>query len=136
MIIQSAGAVYWRSTFWFRKFEMVWKSALSVQDVTKLLNVSIDEDKRSCISNAYNYISSDLSKHVNVKYQLLADQVTNGNVSLNYVPTKAMVEEVFIKISIRTNLAKLMEHTNTGENGIESACVESKWLKWSDTVRS
>lgn len=92
---------------------MVLNSAFSVWVGKKLQKTLIGEHSCVLLSDAYSRTSLDLSKHIDVKYQVLVDSVTIQTVSLHYVLTKAMVTDIFTKILERSKSKTLIELINT-----------------------
>lgn len=63
----------------------------------KLMKVWNAEDKQECIISAYSLVCTDLSKHVEVKSQVMVDNVPNGSMGLQYVLTDAMMADILTK---------------------------------------
>jgi len=59
--------------------------------------VTIREDNQACLALATNGVFSTKSKHVDVRFHLVRDNVTRGEVFLEYTPTEEMLADGFTK---------------------------------------
>lgn len=57
----------------------------------------IGEDNQACVADAEKSVLSDMSKHVDLKYQVLVDNVENGNVRLRFVQKDNTVTDMLTK---------------------------------------
>ena len=54
-------------------------------------------DSTSAISVAKNPVLHSKTKHIEVRYHFLRDNVEKGNISLSYVPTQDQLADIFTK---------------------------------------
>lgn len=73
-----------REILWLKKFKDLWKLVVPNDGVDRMFNISIGEDNILCIKDAHILIVSEMSKHVDIKYQFLVDHVERGNVGLQF----------------------------------------------------
>ncbi len=57
----------------------------------------IHEDNNPCIHMANNPSTSARTKHIDLKYHIVRERVSNGDVKLVYVPTQDQVADVLTK---------------------------------------
>lgn len=86
-----------RDVLWLLKFKHDVSKVLEVDAVNKMFDVTVGEDNQGCISDVHNANMTDLNKHVDLKYQLLADHIRRGDMQLEYVPSAKMVADIFTK---------------------------------------
>lgn len=79
------------------KFQTSLKIILPNDDLRCIFSICSAEDNQGCIADARNRSLSDLSKHVDVKYQFVGDHIRNGNINIHYVSTIRMVVDSFTK---------------------------------------
>ena len=79
--------------------------------------IEILEDNQSAICLAKNPQSHGRTKHVDIKYHYIRDQVESGNIKLVYCPSEKMVADILTKglpvsqfVKLR-KLAGVSEHT-------------------------
>lgn len=101
-----------RELLWFKKFGNMLERIISKKKVDQLFNVSIAEDNQACIREAKNPGSSELSKHIDVKFQFLVDNIQKGIVDIHYVPTENMAADLFTKNLKRIRFEKLRDSIN------------------------
>lgn len=70
---------------------------LDEKAVSTLLDVSIGKDNQSCTANATYPVLSDYSKHVDLKYRYLEDDIGNGAIGIHNLPTEEMVASALTK---------------------------------------
>ena len=54
-------------------------------------------DSTSAVSVAKNPVLHSTTKHIEVRYHFLRDNVEKGNISLSYVPTQDQLADIFTK---------------------------------------
>ncbi|GJZ81890.1 hypothetical protein Tco_0646884 [Tanacetum coccineum] len=54
-------------------------------------------DNKSAIAFCYNNVQHSRSKHIDVRYHFIKEQVENGVVELNFVRTEYQLEDIFTK---------------------------------------
>ena len=59
--------------------------------------MEILEDNQSAICLANNPIFHGRTKHVELKYHFIRDQVGQGNITLTYCPSEAMIADILTK---------------------------------------
>lgn len=86
-----------REALWLQKFEEFFDRILIKGEAHDIFNITLGEDNMGCIRDAQTPVISDLSKHVDIKYQFLVDHVRRGNVKLQFVPTNEMLADILTK---------------------------------------
>lgn len=81
--------------------------------VKKLFDVVIGDNNQAFIADASNDGLSDLSKYVDLKYQLLVYLVPKGDLRLEYVPSEEMVADLLTKNLAFPKLKALVELRGT-----------------------
>lgn len=89
------------------------------------MKILITKDNQGCITAPYNPLSTDLSRHVKVQYQLVVDIVENGSVVLHYIQTDVMIANIFTKNLKPAKFAQLKELTKM-QKGKNYLCVDQK----------
>ena len=64
---------------------------------SKLNPITPLEDNQSCIQYSKNNIDHDKTKHIDIKYHLVREQVQQGNISIAKIPTKKNVADLLTK---------------------------------------
>ena len=59
--------------------------------------VELGVDNQGAISLAKNPVHHQRSKHIDIRYHFIRDEIQNGNVNLFYVPTKENTADIFTK---------------------------------------
>ena len=59
---------------------------------------------------AKNPVHHQRSKHIDIRYHFVRDEVQKGHVDLRYVPTEDNVADVFTKPVSKPRLAKFIKH--------------------------
>lgn len=80
-----------KETLWFKTFNT------TTRVPSKTFNICIEEDNQGCISLAKDSKTTDFSKHIDVKYQLIVDKIRKKQFRLHHItykPTSEMVAEV------------------------------------------
>lgn len=95
-----------------QEFGDTFEEVLGTEVVEKTFEVSIAEDNNGCISEAYNPVNSELSKHIDSRYKLLVDNVHKGMVQLHYVQNDMMVADLLTKNLVRAKFWQLLELAN------------------------
>lgn len=80
-----------REALWFRKFEV----PRGLPGET--FGIVIGEDNQGCISLSEDRIVNNKSKHIDVRYQLIMDNVRKGIIKIVYVGTTEMVADIMTK---------------------------------------
>lgn len=103
-----------RELLWFKKFEDFLDKVIPKRKVDEIFDVSIAEDNQGCISEAKNPGSSEFSKHVDVKFQFLVDNIQKGLVGIHYISTEDMAADLFTKNLKRVRFEKLRDLIHMG----------------------
>jgi len=64
---------------------------------SKLNPITLLEDHQSCIQYSKNNTDHDKSKHIDIKYNLVREQVQQGNISVAKIPTQKNVADLLTK---------------------------------------
>ena len=64
---------------------------------SKLNPITLLEDNQSCIQYSKNNTDHDKTKHIDIKYHLVREQVQQGNISIAKIPTKKNVADLLTK---------------------------------------
>jgi hypothetical protein len=64
--------------------------------------IPIHCDNTSVINVSKNHVLHSKTKHIPIKYHFLKEQVTNGIVQLNYIPSKEHMVDIFTKLLAAT----------------------------------
>ena len=59
--------------------------------------MTINEDNQASICFAKNITNHSRTKHIDIKFHFIRDQVTNNNILLKYCPSEMMLADVFTK---------------------------------------
>ena len=79
-----------KEAIWLRQLETDLKSSTAK-------SIVLNEDNQAAIKLAKNSIMFDRSKHIDVRYHWIREQVAAGTVTLQYCPTDMMVADIFTK---------------------------------------
>lgn len=93
---------------WIRKFAGILEHALDKEVVHNLLDICIGEDNQAFIADARNPRVSDLSKHIDLKFQFPLDDVRKGNVKIRYLETENMTADMLTKNLGTAKFSKLI----------------------------
>lgn len=70
---------------------------VSAFEITQPAKLHINEDINGCIKLAENELVDNLSKNVDLKYQVAIDNVNKGNIVLRYIHTSEMIANIMAK---------------------------------------
>ena len=75
---------------------------LWMKQTLKDLGLSFDKvpllcDNESAIAIAHNPVQHNRTKHIEIRHHFIRDHVARGDISLEYVPTKANLADLFTK---------------------------------------
>jgi hypothetical protein len=76
---------------------------------TKKTKMTIFEDNQSTIKTAKNEIHTDRSKHIDVRYHFVREQIQVGAIDIRYCPTGEMTADLMTKALGATKHAKFSE---------------------------
>lgn len=78
--------------------ELIWLIGVATDLGMKIkLPVTIHTDSQSCISMIANEKFSNRTKHIDVRYHFVRDQIANGRIQLKYCPTEENVADILTK---------------------------------------
>ena len=77
--------------------------------VLKPKKMIIYEDNQSTIKTAKNEIHTDRSKHIDVRYHFVREQIQIGAIEIRYCPTGEMTADLMTKALGTTKHAKFSE---------------------------
>ena len=92
--------------------EAIWLNQLTKNlrnDTTTKEPIVIFEDNQSAICMAKNPQFHGRTKHIEIKYHFIRDQVKKGTVELKYCQTEDMIADIFTKGLQRDKFAKLRQ---------------------------
>ena len=80
-------------------------SSLIAEITGSVLNFMLNCDNQGSIALAKNPIKHQRTKHIDIKYHFIRDQISKGIVEISYIPSEYNVADVFTKpvSSIRLN---------------------------------
>lgn len=84
-----------RKTLWLEKFEGLMKWFMKDKALKKWFNISAGQGSLVCQSAGHNPVISNLSKHMNLKWQFLINNVGKDKFHLRYDLTDEMVANFF-----------------------------------------
>lgn len=58
-----------RETLWLKNFGTIFKNTFNEHDLVCMFNIKIGESNMGCLRHEHNPVVSELSKHVDIKYQ-------------------------------------------------------------------
>ena len=65
------------------------------------------EDNQACVGLTRNDIYHERSKHIDLRYHFIREQITAGTITVQYVPTDRMIADVLTKPLARVALQRL-----------------------------
>lgn len=80
-----------REAQWIKKFERPFGSPKD------LFEIAIGEDNQGCIALSDDRVVNNRSKHIDIKYQMIMDNVRKGLVGIIYIPTSEMTADIMTK---------------------------------------
>src|SRR6185503_18899322 len=69
----------------------------------------IAEDNKGCIAVSSNNRTDNRTKHIDVKYHYVREQIRKGQVQVHYVPTERMIADMFTKPTITSKFKLCMK---------------------------
>lgn len=67
------------------------------------------EDNIPCIKIAEEPRDHQRTKHIDVKYMFIREQIQNKKINLKYVPSDNQLADVFTKSLVRTKFSKMIQ---------------------------
>ena len=89
--------------------EAKWLAKLEEELMLKSKKMIIFEDNQSTIKTAKNEIHTDRSKHIDVRYHFVREQIQVGAIEIRYCPTGEMTADLMTKALGATKHAKFSE---------------------------
>ena len=81
-------------------------------DSQSCLPVEIGVDNQGTILLAKNPVMHQRTKHIDVKYHFVREEVKQGNISLFYIPSARNVADVFTKPQSKSRIHQLINLNN------------------------
>lgn len=75
----------------------------------RFLQVPIYCDSKSAIAISHNPIQHSMTKHIDLRYHFIKDQILQGNIELYFIPTEEQVADVFTKALDTTKFHNFLE---------------------------
>ena len=89
--------------------ELMWLAKIEQDLKIVPQKMIIFEDNQSTIKTAKNEIHTDRSKHIDVRYHFVREQISRNTVEVQYCPTGDMTADIFTKALGSIKHAKFME---------------------------
>jgi len=86
---------------------MIEELGMKIRDRTPIYN-----DSQGVIKLAENPVHHARSKHIDIRYHFVCESLSNGLISINYVPNDEMLADIFTKGLNRIKHLRLMEGLN------------------------
>jgi len=80
---------------------------MKIRDRTPIYN-----DNQGAIKLAENPVHHARSKHIDIRYHFVRESLSNGLITINYVPTDKMLADIFTKGLVKIKHLRLMEGLN------------------------
>ncbi|KAI3740217.1 hypothetical protein L2E82_30641 [Cichorium intybus] len=77
--------------------QVLWMKTQILDYGYKFLQVPIYCDSKSAIGISHNPIQHSMTKHIDLRYHFIKDQILQGNIELYFIPTEEEVADVFTK---------------------------------------
>jgi hypothetical protein len=96
--------------------EALWLRQLLIEvDIGFVQPITIRVDNQSAIKLAENPVQHQRSKHIDIRYMRIQEEIKNGNIQVIYVPTEANIADLLTKSptfqQFSTNLPFLIQET-------------------------
>jgi hypothetical protein len=106
--------------------ELVWCNKLINELVKHTYTINLGCDNQSTIKLAKNPVMHQRTKHIDIKYHYVRNEIIDHNIKLYYLPSKSMLADILTKPLPRPQFEKLktkifqsnVEETNENENKI------------------
>ena len=86
------------------------------------INFIIFEDNQSCIKMTKNPINHGRSKHIDIKYHFIRNEIKKGIIKLKYLQSNEMIADILTKPLSAPTFLKLRNLLNIKEIVIEGEC--------------
>lgn len=77
--------------------EALWIRKLNIELLNDTEAVEVFEDNQACIRFSHDFIHSDRTKHIDVRYYFVRENVEEKKIKLTYCPTTEMIADVLTK---------------------------------------
>ena len=77
--------------------EVIWLMKLEVGVSMKKIPINVGCDNKGALAIESDDIENERSKQIDMKYHFIRDNYQKGTITLNYVPTSEMIEDIMIK---------------------------------------
>ena len=78
--------------------EAIWLKSLLGELGENVETVPLHEDNQACIRLAEAPVTSQRSKHIDIRYHFIRHHVKNGNIRIVYVPTAEQIADGLTKL--------------------------------------
>lgn len=89
--------------------EIIWLKSLYKELSINTGNNTIYTDSNSAIQLAKNPEHHSKTKHIDIQYHFIRENVLNKDISLVFVPTKEQIADILIKAINTTNFRRLVQ---------------------------
>ena len=105
--------------------EAIWLKSLATSMGITINQVTIKEDNQGCIALAKNTGNHGRTKHIDIKYHFIRDQVKAKNVELLYCPTAEMTADILTKPLERVKFERFRSYLGLiAKNDLTSGSIE------------
>nr|GEW42714.1 hypothetical protein [Tanacetum cinerariifolium] len=86
-------------------------------------------DNTSAIAILNNQVLHSRTKHIDIRYHFIRDQVLKGDIELNFIPTQYQLADIFTKPLEESTFKRLIvEIGEIGANGtLKKSCLPPRW---------
>ncbi|KAI3503815.1 hypothetical protein L1887_32266 [Cichorium endivia] len=88
--------------------QVLWMKTQLLDYGYRFLQVPIYCDSKSAIAICHNPIQHSMTKHIDLRYHIIKDQILQGNIELYFIPTEEQVADVFTKALDTTKFHNLL----------------------------
>ncbi|KAI3492948.1 hypothetical protein L1887_42386 [Cichorium endivia] len=89
--------------------QVLWMKTQLLDYGYRFLQVPIYYDSKSVIAISHNPIQHSMTKHIDLRYHFIKDQILQGNIELYFIPTEEQVDDVFTKELDSTKFHNFLE---------------------------
>jgi hypothetical protein len=119
--------------------EVIWLKRLLSEISSEYVqeNIIVYQDNKSTILLASNPTQHSRTKHINTKYHFVRDQVSSGEVKIQYLSTEEMIADIFTKAVSKFKLRKHIKSIGIKyEDETISGCNKSREGVEGDSVHA
>ena len=91
--------------------ELLWtfQTLLTIGISVRRLPIVVMEDNQTCIQIADNPVSQRRTRHMDVRYHFIRDQINDGIITVRYCVTRDMLADVLTKVMPRPAFLRLRD---------------------------